>query len=167
MGSLLHRQTRRHRRAAGAARGLEQAGEARFLPRFLLLLGELAVCLGKTGEVGMGLETVDETLARCEARDELWYVAELLRIKGELLISGGAADAAAAEKAFLRSLDLARREDALSWELRSATSLARLLRDHHRVAEARELLGAVYNRFTEGFATADLQRAKILLDQLA
>ena len=74
-----------------ALRGaLEQAGEARFLPRFLLLLGELAACLGKAGEVGLGLETVDETLARCEARDERWYLAELLRIKGELVILEGA-----------------------------------------------------------------------------
>ena len=68
--------------------GLEQAGDARFLPRFLLLLGELAACLGKAREVGLGLETVDETLARCEARDELWYIAELLRIKGELTLVG-------------------------------------------------------------------------------
>ena len=63
--------------------GLEQAGDARFLPRFLLLLGELAVCLGKAGEVVRGLATVEETLARCEARDERWYAAELLRIKGD------------------------------------------------------------------------------------
>src|SRR5215813_8714930 len=105
--------------------GLEQAGEARFLPRFLLLLGQLAACLGKTGEIALGLETVDEAIARCEARDEGWYVAELLRIKGELLLADCRPDAAVnAEAQFLQAFDRARRQDALSWELRTATSLA-------------------------------------------
>ncbi len=149
-------------------RGLEQAGEARFLPRFLLLLGELAVCLGEADEVSPGLATVEETLARCEARDERWYVAELLRIKGELVILEGAADAAvAAEGLFLRALDWARRQQALFWELRTATSLARLWRDQDRAAEAREFLGSVYGRFTEGFETAGLRQAKSLLQHLA
>jgi len=148
--------------------GLEQAGEARFLPRFLLLLGELAACLGKTGEIALGLETVDEAIARCEARDEGWYVAELLRIKGELLLADCRPDAAVnAEAQFLQAFDRARRQDALSWELRTATSLAQLWRDQHRVAEARELLRSVYGRFSEGFETADLQAAKGLLQQLA
>ncbi|MGC2201564.1 MAG: winged helix-turn-helix domain-containing protein, partial [Stellaceae bacterium] len=66
--------------------GLQQAGEARFLPRFLLLLGELAACLGKADEIALGLETVDEALARCKDRDERWYRPELLRIKGELIL---------------------------------------------------------------------------------
>jgi len=145
--------------------GLEQAGDARLLPRFLLLLGELAVCLGEAGEVALGLATVEETLARCEARDERWYVAELLRIKGELAILEGAADAVA-ERYFLRALDCARPQGALSWELRTATSLARLWKDRDRVAEGRELLSSVCSRFTEGFETADLRRANSLLEQL-
>jgi predicted ATPase len=157
--------------AAGLAAlrgGLEQAGGARFLPRFLLLLGELATCLGEAGEAALGLETVDEAIARCEARDERWYVGELLRIKGELVALQGAADAAAAaERHFLEALDWAGRQQALSWELRTAASLARLWRDRHRVAEARELLGSVYGRFSEGFETADLQKAKSMLTQLA
>ena len=144
--------------------GLEQAGDARLLPRFLLLLGELAVCLGEAGEVALGLATVEETLARCEARDERWYVAELLRIKGELAILEGAADAVA-ERYFLRALDCARPQGALSWELRTATSLARLWKDRDRVAEGLELLSSVYGRFTEGFETADLRRANSLLEQ--
>jgi predicted ATPase/DNA-binding winged helix-turn-helix (wHTH) protein len=152
-----------------ALRGaLQQAGEARFLPRFLLLLGELATCLGKAGEVGLGLATVEETLARCEARDEGWYLAELFRIKGELVTLNGAADAAvAAEGHFRQALDWAHRQGALSWELRAATSLARLWSGQHRVPEARELLASVYGRFTEGFDTADLQGAKRLLEELA
>jgi predicted ATPase len=147
--------------------GLEDAGEARFLPRFLLLLGELAACLGKAGEIALGLETVDAAIARCEARDEGWYIAELFRIRGELILLHGAADAApAAERHFRRALDCAHRQDALSWELRAATSLARLWHDRGRTAEARDLLGSVYGRFTEGFDTADLNAAKALLDAL-
>jgi predicted ATPase/DNA-binding winged helix-turn-helix (wHTH) protein len=147
--------------------GLRQAGDARFLPRFMLLLGELAVCLGEAGEVAPGLAAIEETLARCEARDERWYVAELLRIKGSLAILEGAVDAAAtAEEHFLRALDCARLQGAISWELRAAVGLARLWRDQHRTAEAREILRSVYGRFTEGFETADLREAKSLLEEL-
>jgi predicted ATPase len=147
--------------------GIEEAGEARFLPRFLPLLGELAACLGDAGEVTLGLKTIDRAIARCEARDERWYLAELLRIKGELVLLKGAPDAASgAEGLFRQSLDCAGRQQALSWELRAATSLARLWRDHHRGREARDLLASVYDRFTEGFGTADLKRARRLLDEL-
>jgi len=66
--------------------GLEEAGEAKFLPRFLLLLGELASCLGDAGETALALATVDQALSRCERRDEGWYIAELLRIKGQLFL---------------------------------------------------------------------------------
>jgi hypothetical protein len=147
--------------------GLEEAGDARFLPRFLLLLGEMAACLGKAGEVGLGLGTIDAALTRCQARDELWYVAELLRIKGELLLLHGAFGAAAAADHFQQALDWARRQGALSWELRAATSLARLLRDQGGPADAMALLKPVYDQFTEGFGTADLKAAKALLDALA
>lgn len=148
--------------------GLEQAGEAKFLPRFLLLLGEMAACLGSAGEVALGLETVDEAIARCEVRDERWYMAELLRIKGELAILEDAPDAsAAAEGLFRQALSCADRQHALSWELRAATSLAQLSKNRRRVTEARELLGSIYGRFTEGFKTADLQKAKSVLEQLA
>jgi predicted ATPase len=146
---------------------LEQAGEAQFLPRFLLLLGEMAACLGSAGEVALGLETVDEAIARCDVRDERWYIAELLRVKGELAILEDAPDAAAAaEGLFRQALTCADRQQALSWELRAATSLARLWKNRRRVGEARELLGSIYGRFTEGFETADLQKAKSLLEQL-
>jgi predicted ATPase len=123
------------------------------------------MCLAKAGEVAPGLATVVDTLARCEARDERWYMAELLRIKGELIILEGAADAAA-EGHFQRALDWAGRQQARSWELRTATSLARLWRDQNRAAEARKLLGSVYDRFTEGLDTADLRQAKSLLEHL-
>jgi predicted ATPase len=90
-----------------------------------------------------------------------------VRIKGELLLSQDAPGAAAAaEDHFRQSLDWARQQGALSWELRAATSLARLLRDQDRVGEARDLLAPIYQRFTEGFGTADLQAAKRLLAEL-
>jgi predicted ATPase len=147
--------------------GLEEAGEARFLPRFLLLLGEVAACLGTAGEMALGLETVDDAITRCEARDEGWYIAELFRIRGELvLLQGGAGGVAAAERNFGRALDRARRHDAPSWELRAATSLARLWCDQGSSPDARGILQPVYDRFTEGFETADLRSARALLDTL-
>ena len=115
----------------------------------------------------MALETIEEVLARCTARDERWYLAELLRIKGELMLLQNAANTpAVAEEYFLEALDCAHRQYALSWELRTATSLARLWQNRRRAAEARELLHPVYHRFTEGFDTADLKSAKALLDIL-
>jgi predicted ATPase len=92
----------------------------------------------------------------------------LLRIKGELFLLQGASGAAAAAGGFFqRALDFAHRQGALSWELRAATSFARLLRDQDRSAEAAALLQPIYDRFTEGFATADLRAARALLDALA
>jgi predicted ATPase len=89
----------------------------------------------------------------------------LLRIRGELLLLQGVPGAAAAaEDHYQQALGWARRQGALSWELRAATSLARLLRDQNRSTEAIALLTPIYNRFTEGFETADLKTAKALID---
>ena len=105
--------------------------------------------------------------ARSDSDEERWFVAELLRIKGELVVREGAPQAAmAAEQHFLWSLDWARRQGALSWELRTSTSLARLQHDQGRTAEARTLLQSVYDRFSEGFETGDLKAAKAYLDFL-
>jgi predicted ATPase/DNA-binding winged helix-turn-helix (wHTH) protein len=131
-------------------------------------LAEIADALGGDGKAAEGLSVIDEALARSERDEERWCVAELLRIKGELILREGAPQAAtAAEEHFLHSLDWARRQGALSWELRCATSLARLWRDHARSDEARELLAPVYDRFTEGFATSDLRAAKDLIAELS
>ena len=146
---------------------LEQAGDARFLPRFLLLHGELASCLGAAGRVAEGLQVVKDSLQRCETRDEGWYVPELLRIEGELLMrEGDARSMAMAEDAFQRSIDIAHRQGALSWELRAALSFARLKLQRQERADAHAGLSPVYARFTEGFDTADLKAAKTLLDTL-
>jgi predicted ATPase/DNA-binding winged helix-turn-helix (wHTH) protein len=131
------------------------------------VLAEIADALGRDNKVVEGLSIIDEALARSDSNEERWCVAELLRIKGELLQRKGAPQAAAAaEEHFLRSLDWARRQGALSWELRTSTSLARLQHDQGRTAEARSLLQSVYDRFSEGFETADLKTAKAYLNSL-
>jgi predicted ATPase/DNA-binding winged helix-turn-helix (wHTH) protein len=109
-----------------------------------------------------------DLIARAKAGSAGWCGAEILRIEGEMILKAGAAEAdAAAEAAFRRSLDMAHRQGARSWALRTATSLARLWRDRGRAAEARTLLADVYSGFSEGFATADLVAAKSVLDELA
>jgi predicted ATPase/DNA-binding winged helix-turn-helix (wHTH) protein len=131
------------------------------------VLAEIADALGRDGKAAEGLSIIDEALARSDSDEERWCVAELLRVKGELMLREGAPQAAtAAEQHFLRSLDWARRQGALSWELRTSTSLARLQHDQGRIAEARSLLHSVYGRFSEGFETADLKTAKAYLNSL-
>jgi predicted ATPase/DNA-binding winged helix-turn-helix (wHTH) protein len=128
------------------------------------LLAEIADALGRDSKAAEGLSIIDEALARANCNEERWCVAELLRIKGELILRQGAPQAAtAAEEHFLRSLDWARRQGALSWELRTSTSLARLRHDQGRTAEAHSLLQSAYDRFSEGFETADLKTAKAYL----
>lgn len=148
-------------------KAFDLAGEARFLPRFLLPLGELAACLGEAGKVAQGLATADEALARCEARDEGWYVAELWRIKGELLLLPGAhRSTTAAGQAFDRAFEVARRQGALFWELRTAISVARLRMSEGHAADARHVLASAYGRFTEGFEIADLREARAMMAKL-
>ena len=132
-----------------------------------LFLAELAVGLGGSGRIAEGLVVVDKALARAEQTGAKWYLAELLRIKGELFLMGRAPTAVeAAEACFQQALAVARRQGALSWELRAAMSLARLWHGQQRVSQGRELLSPVYRRFTEGFGNADLVAAKALLDAL-
>jgi predicted ATPase len=146
---------------------LEEPPEADFQQRFTWFLGQLAEGLGRAGQIAEGLGSIDQALARSERNEDRWCVAELLRIKGELLLLQDATGAAAAEDQFRQALDWAHRQGALSWELRTASSLARLWRDQYRVGEVRALLSSVYGRFTESFATGDLRQAKSLLEQLA
>jgi predicted ATPase len=132
--------------------------------RLLELL--MAEALGQTGQIVEGLAAIDEAIEHSKHTEEVWLMAELLRVRGELLLSQEATGAAAAEQHFRQSLDWARRQGALFWELRAATSLAQLLHGEGRSVEARALLRPVYDRFTEGYDTADLIVAKRLLDEL-
>lgn len=123
--------------------------------------------LGHAGQIADGVTAVDEAIARSEETEGGWLIAEFLRIKGEiLLLESALGPKAAAEDLFRRALDWTRQQGALSLELRAATSLARLWRDQGRSAEAKTLLQPVYDRFTEGFGTADLKAAKLFLDVL-
>jgi predicted ATPase len=152
----------------GLRAALYELPEMGFVRKRPALLGALAEGSARIGQVAEGLVAIDEALARCEQTAERWNLAELLRIKAELLLLESTQEAtAAAEELFLQGLDVAHRQGALSWELRCATGLARLRRDQARRQEARELLTTVYDRFTEGFATADLRSAKTLIDDLS
>jgi predicted ATPase/DNA-binding winged helix-turn-helix (wHTH) protein len=128
-------------------------------------LCDLAEAQGIAERFSDGLAAIDEALARSQAIEERWSISELLRVKAMLLLlKGGPQAVAAAEEHFRRGLDCARRQQALSWELRCAMSLARLERAKGHSDKARDRLAEVYSRFTEGFATADLLAAKVMLD---
>ena len=145
--------------------GLDEIRETNYVLRYPGLLGALAEGMADIGQVTQGLAVIDEALASCETTDERWTMTELLRIKGELVrLEGTPESSAAAEDQFLQGLGWARRQGALSWELRCATSLARLWHDLGRSEEAHGLLAPVYDRFTEGFATSDLRAAKLLIE---
>ena len=130
------------------------------------LLGALANGLGHLGEFAEAFATIEDALALSEREGEFWGFPEILRIKGELLLRQAAEQAATAADCFRESSRLAAQQGALFWELRAAFSLARLLADQGQRDEARQTLAPVYGRFTEGFASADLQEAKELLDTL-
>jgi predicted ATPase/DNA-binding winged helix-turn-helix (wHTH) protein len=145
---------------------LDEVGEVRFvILRFITF--QMAEALGRAGQIADGFAEVEKAIARTERGEELWAAAELLRVKGELILLQAADETATvAEDHFRQALDWAHRQGALSWELRAATSLARLWRDQGRPAEAMALLEPVYDCFTEGFETADLKAAKALLEAL-
>ena len=141
-------------RATGAALGR---------PFFLALLAEAH---GTMGRPEAGLTALAEALTLVDKTGERHYEAEIYRLKGELLLQRPSNNATEAETCFHHALDLARNQQAKSWELRAATSLARLWYQQGKRQEAHDLLAPVYHWFTEGFDTADLQEAKALLDAL-
>ena len=111
---------------------------------------------------------IDEATRAVETTKETMFEAEVYRIAGEIaLLKSPEPDAAKAEAYFERALAVAREQQAKSWELRAAMSLARLWRDQGKPQQARELLAPVYGWFTEGFDTLDLKEAKALLEELA
>jgi predicted ATPase len=127
----------------------------------------LAEGLGGIGQVPAALAVIDTALADSDATEARWYMPEQMRMKGELILLSERPNAAdEAESWYAQSLALARRQGALSWELRAATSLARLRHRQGRTAEAVNVLQPVYAQFTEGFHTADLIAASTLLGTL-
>jgi predicted ATPase len=132
-------------------------------PRYLILLAELS---GPAGQVEEGLRLVAEALRAFEAGGQGDMLAEAYRLQGALLLRQSTPDPTQAETCFQQALTIARRQQAKSWELRAATSLARLWQRQGKRAEAHALLAPIYGWFTEGFDTADLQEASVLLAEL-
>jgi predicted ATPase len=146
-------------------------------PWFQALLAET---YGKLGRVESGLEVVTDALALIQKSEEWASAPELYRLQGEYLwrlhaqkppardtFSSSPSFVEEAEASFLRARALARQHHAKSYELRASTSLARLWRQQGKRAEARRMLAEIYSWFTEGLDTADLQEAKVLLDELS
>jgi predicted ATPase len=143
---------------------LRSLGVRAHVPCFLGLLAEL---LTKAGDWNEALAVLGEALAIIGASGERWFEPELHRLMAEALIASTPSDPAEAEASLGRALVVAREQGARLWELRAATTLARLRRDQGRRREAGDLLAPVYGWFTEGFDTPALQAAKDLLDELA
>ena len=142
--------------------GMEEDGFMAWRPCHLAHLGDSCRIAGwwqaALGHLAEAQRLAEETEERC-------FQAETLRLRGDLLLTTG--DSAAAEVSYHEALAIARQQSAKLWELRAATSLARLWRDQGKRLEARDLLTPVYGWFTEGFGTPVLQEAKALLEDLA
>jgi predicted ATPase len=155
--------------ASGIAQMLQGRAAAQAVAMGLLhpyLLTLLADAYARSGQIEQGLGILAEALSMVEKNDERWAEAELHRVKGELLRSLSADNTHEAESCFQRAIAIARHRHAKSWELRASTSLARLWHQQGKRSEAHKLLSEIYNWFTEGFDTGDLQEAKALIESL-
>ncbi len=130
-------------------------------------LSHLAFAYAALGKPDDAWRCIGDAMTAVERNKEGWYEAEINRIAGEIALKSPNRDAAKAEAYFERALAVARQQQAKSWELRAAVSLAHLWRDQGKVQQARDLLAPVYGWFTEGFDTRDLKDAKALLVELA
>ena len=143
---------------------LRSTGATFFMP---LHLSCLARAYAELGQFDDAWQSIDETMTAVETTKERWWEAETLRIGGEIALMLPEPDAAKAEPYFERALVIAREQQAKSWELRVAMSIARLWCDRGKRDQARDLLAPIYGWFTEGFDTLDLKQAKGLLEELA
>ena len=142
---------------------LRSTGATLYEPRHLWYL---AMAYAELGQPDDARRCIDDAIDKVERSKEKWCEAEVHRIAGEIALKSLAPDPEKAEAYFEHALAVARQQQTKSWELRAATSLARLWRDQGKRNEARELLAPVYGWFTEGFDTLDLKEAKALLDEL-
>jgi predicted ATPase/DNA-binding winged helix-turn-helix (wHTH) protein len=138
--------------------------EIRYCAHLTMFLAALAEIQGAARKIADGIQTIDSALDWCESTGERWFIAEILRIKSDLLVLRG--EHAEAESYLRQAQNWSREQSALSWELRTSVSLARLHHDRGWTSEARGLLQPVYDRFSEGFETADLKSAKAYLNLL-
>jgi predicted ATPase len=147
------------------APALESIGEARYVVHYTGFVSAVCEQLGRHGRLAEGLALVAAAIGHAERVGDRCSLAELMRVKGELLLLGAEPNAEALAEALLsQALDEARRHEILAWELRAATSLARLL--HRQARPARAILKPVFDRFSEGFTTVDLRGTRALLDAL-
>jgi class 3 adenylate cyclase/predicted ATPase len=130
-------------------------------------LAQLAEACGKAGRIDDGLEVIAEALDVVQEKGERWWEAEILRLRGELLLKRNPSGLAEAKTSFERAIEIARKQGAKSSKLRTTISLARLLAKQGRSDEAHTMLADIYGWFTEGFDTVDLKDAKALLDELS
>jgi class 3 adenylate cyclase/predicted ATPase len=153
---------------AGIARAAELIESRDRVSRWntIHLLGWLAQRCLEVGGLDQACDLAQLAIERVEARSERVWEAELRRILGEAALAGSNPDEAGALASFEKAIQVARLQEAKSWELRATTSLARLLDRQGKRDEARAMLAEIYNWFTEGFDTADLKEAKALLDDL-
>jgi len=128
-------------------------------------LSLLAVAYAKGGEPEDAMDTMTEAESYVEESGEAFWEAELHRLRGEFMLQSGVV-ALQVERRFRKARDLARRQGSLALELRASLSLAKLWYDGDRIAEAHALLTDVYSRYTEGFDTADVSEAQILIEEL-
>jgi predicted ATPase len=131
-----------------------------------LFLSHLARANAEIRQFSTAWTNIHEAMTAVETTKENWYEAEINRVAGEIALLSPEPDATKAEAYLERALAVAREQQAKSWELRAAMSMARLLCAQGRRDEARDLLAPVYGWFTEGFDTLDLKQAKALLDEL-
>ncbi|RFU48356.1 winged helix-turn-helix domain-containing protein [Paraburkholderia sp. DHOC27] len=144
---------------------LEQLRREHIGMRYSMFAGLYAQGLLGFGREREALTTIEEALAWSKAHDELWCIAELLRIKGDILAGASGLDPLGESEAlYWQALESAQQQGALFLELRAAMSMARLKHRQGETAQAESVLVAAYDKFTEGFATADLQQARALLD---
>jgi predicted ATPase len=130
------------------------------------LATELAEALALSGQFDAAMQAMDSAFASAERLGETFFFPELYRVMGVVMATGPPEQAADAESWFLRAIECASRQGSLSFELRAAAGLARRYQATRRTALARDMLAAVYNRFTEGFETPDLVASRLLLEQL-
>ena len=130
-------------------------------------LSNLAIAHAALGDFHAAWRCIGEAMTIVKATKQLGWDPEVNRIAGEIALMQPKPDAAKAQAYFEHAVAVARQQQAKSWELRAAMSLARLWRDQGKVRQARELLAPVYGWFTEGFDTRDLKEAKALLEELA
>jgi predicted ATPase len=142
---------------------LRSTGATVFTPSYLSYLARVYADVGQFDEAK---RCIDETITLVDKSKERWCEADIHRIAAEISLMSSDPDATKAEASFERALSVARAQQAKSWELRAAMSMARLWRDQGKRQQAHDLLAPVYGWFTEGFDTLDLKEAKTLLEQL-